>query len=129
MREVDPTTHSQAAAHAMADLARLTGECAGQAMQSIAGLQAGGADAGPGPGHDELAGSVDDAFPAFSSSPGLDRVRRAAATTMLDWLEHDRTAASGLARALEPPPEFALEPFCVPPPETEPSLRDGNAPP
>ena len=127
MREVDPTAHSRAAARAMADLARLTGTCAGQAMQSIAGLQAGGADAGPGPSHDELAGSIDDAFRAFSSSPAFDRARRAAAAAVLDWLERDRTAASGLARALESPTAFALEPFGVPPPETEPSLRDGNA--
>ena len=128
MREVDPTEHSRAAARALADLARLTGEHAGQTMRSIEGLRAGGAGAGPGPGHDELAARIDDAFRMFSSSPGFDRARRAAATMVLDWLEHDRTAASGLARALEPPPAFALEPFGVPPPpETEPVLRDGNA--
>ena len=127
MREVDPTAHSQAAARAMADLARLTGTCAGQAMQSIAGLQAEGADAGPGPSHDELAGSIDDAFLAFSSSPAFDRARRAAAAAVLDWLEHDRTAASGLARALGPPPPFTLEPVGAPPPDAEPMVRDGNA--
>ena len=127
MREVNPTAHSRAAARAMVDLARLTGECAGQAMQSIAALQAGDADAGPGPSHDELAGNIDDAFRAFSSSSEFDRARHAAAAAVLDWLERDRTAASGLARALEPPPAFALEPFGAPPPETEPSLRDGNA--
>ena len=128
MREVDPTAHSQAAARAMADLARVTGECAGQAMGSIAGLQADAADAGPGPSYDELAGSIDDAFRAFSSSPGFDRARRAAAAAVLDWLERDPAAASGLARALDPPPPFAPEPFGVPPPpEAEPVLRDGNA--
>ena len=127
MREVDPTAHSRTAARATADLARLTGTCAGQAMQSIAGLRAGGADAGPGPSHDELAGSIDDAFRAFSSSPAFDRARRAASAAVLDWLEHDRIAASSLARALEPPPPFELEPFGVPPPEAEPILRDGNA--
>lgn len=127
MREVDPTAHSRAAARAMADLTRLTGECAGQAMQSIADLQARGAGAGPGPTHDELAGGIDDAFRAFSSSPAFDRARRAASAAVLDWLEHDRTAASGLARALEPPPAFELKPFGVPPREAEPILRDGNA--
>ena len=125
MGEADPL--SQAAARAVADLARLTGECAGQAMQSIADLHAAGAGAGSGPSHGELAGRIDDAFRAFSSSPAFDRARRAAATAVLDWLEHDPAAASGLARALEPPPAFALEPFGVPPsPETEPSPRDGN---
>ena len=126
MREVDLTTHSQAAARAMADLARLTGEYARQTMQSIEGLQAEGA--GPGPSHDDLAGSIDDAFRAFSSSPGFDRARRAAAAAALDWLEHDPAAASGLGRALEPPPSLASEHFGVPPPPmAEPVLRDGNA--
>ena len=149
MREVGPTEHSRAAARALADLARLTGEYAGQAMGSIAGLQAGsegpdsggtgadsggtGADSGgagadSGPSHDELAGRIDDAFRAFSSSPGFDRARRGAAAAVLDWLEHDRATAANLARAFEPPPPFGPEPFGVPPPPgIEPSLRDGNA--
>ena len=127
MREVDPTAHSQAAARAMADLARLTGECAAQAARSVAALQVGAADPGRDPSYDELTSRVDDAFLAFSSSPGFDRARRAAAAAVLDWLEHDRAAASGLARALEPSPAFAPEPFGVPPPKTEPALRDGNA--
>ena len=129
MHEVDPTAHSRAAARALADLARLTGECAGQAMQSIEGLHAGDAGAGSGPSHDELAGSIDDAFRAFSSSSEFDRARRAAAAAVLDWLEQDPTAA-GLARALEPPPTFfGSEPFgdVPPPPAAEPVLRDGNA--
>ena len=130
MREVDPTAHSRAAARATADLARLTGTCAGQAMQSIASPQAGGSTgAGPGPSHDELAGSIDDAFRTFSSSPEFDRARRAAAAAVLDWLERDPAAAAGLARALEAPPSFfGPEPFGAPsPPEVEPILRDGNA--
>ena len=139
MREVDPNAHSQAAARAMADLARLTGECAGQAMRSIAGLQAGGAGAESGPSHDELAGSIDDAFRAFSSSPEFDRVRRAAAVAVLDWLERDPAAAAGFARAMELPPSFSGSeffgpefftpgPFGVPPPpEADPARRDGNA--
>ena len=128
MREVDPTAHSRAAARAMAGLARLTGEYAGEAMWSIAGPQADAADAAPGWSYDELAGGVDDAFRAFSSSSEFDRARRAAAAAVLDWLEHD-PAAAGLARALEPPPPFfGSAPFGVPPPtETEPILRDGNA--
>ena len=128
MREVDPNPHSRAAARAMADLARLTGECAGQAMRSIAGLPAGGAGTGPGPSHDELAGRIDDAFRALSSSPGFDRARRVAAAALLDWLERDRATAASIARALEPPPELAPEHFADPAsPETEPVLRDGNA--
>ena len=127
MREVNPTAHSRAAARAMVDLARLTGECAGQAMQSIAGLQAGGADAGPGPSHDELAGNIDDAFRAFSSSSEFDRARRAAAAAVLDWLERDSAAAADLASALEPPPPVAPEPYDTLPPAADPVLRDGNA--
>ena len=128
MREADPTAHSRAAARAMADLARLTGTCAGQAMQSIAGLQADAADTAPGWSYDDLAGSIDDAFRTFSSSPEFDRARRDAAAAMLDWLEHDRAAASSLARALEPPPPFVPEPFGAPvPPAAGPALRDGNA--
>ena len=128
MREVDSTAHSQAAARAVADLARLTGEYARQTMQSIKGLQAGDAGTGPVPGHDELAGRIDDAFRAYSSSPEFDRTRRAAAAAVLDWLERDPAAASRLARALEPPPSFfGPDPFGVPPPpEPEPILRDGN---
>ena len=133
MREVDPSAQSQAAARAMADLARLIGEWAGQAMRSIADPQAGGAGAGSGPSHDELAGRIDDAFRAFSSSPEFDHARRAAAAAVLDWLEHDRAAASGLARALEPPPPFVPDPsgilspfapdsFGVPPPSASESF-------
>ena len=128
MHEVGPTEHSRAAARALADLARLTGEYAGQTMRSIEGLHAGGADADSGPSHNALAGSIDDAFRAFSSSSGFDRARRAAAAAVLDWLEHDRTTAANLARAFEPPPPFGPEPFgAPPPPEIEPVLRDGNA--
>ena len=114
MREVDPTAHSRDAARAMADLARLTGECAGRAMQSIAGLQASTAGTEAVPDYDELAGRIDDGFRAFSSSPDFDRARSMAAAAVLDWLERDPDAASGLARALEPPPPFVPEPFGVP---------------
>ena len=127
MREVDPTPHSRAAARATADLARLIAEYAGHAMQSTADPRAGDAGAGPGPSHDDLAGSIDDAFRAFSSSPEFDRTRRAAAAAVLDWLERDPAAASSLAGALEAPPPFAPEPFDVRTPEPEQELRDGNA--
>ena len=127
MREVDPTPHSRAAARATADLARLTAEYAGHAMQSIASPRAEDAGAGPGPGHDELTRRIDDAFRAFSSSPEFDRARRAAAAAVIDWLERDPAAASSLARALEPPSSFfGPGPFGVPPPpEPKPVLRDG----
>ena len=128
MQEVDPTPQSRAAARAAADLARLTAEHAGHAMQSIADLPAGDAGAGPGPSHDELATRIDDAFRAFSSSPEFDRTRRAAAAAVLDWLDHDTAAAERLSRALEPPPTFfEPEPFGASPPVTEPVRRDGSA--
>ena len=48
-----------------------------------------------------LAAQVDDSFRAFSSSPEFDDARRRAAAALLDWLEHDRAAASGIARAFD----------------------------
>ena len=134
MRELDPSAHSQAAARAMTDLARLTGAFAGQAARSVAGPQAVAAGSGPGPGlgpaerYAELARRIDDSFREFSSSPEFDRARRRAAAAVLDWLEHDRTAASSIARALEPPPSFAPEPFGDPMPAGAGAIRlDGNA--
>ena len=134
---VAPTTHSQEAARATADLARLCGEGAGQAMRSMAGADspagvagagppAGVASAGAGPDYDALAGSIDDAFRAFSSNPEFDRVRRAAAAAVLDWLERDPAAASGIARALDSPPPFGRDAPAVSMPTAEPVLRDGN---
>ena len=48
-----------------------------------------------------LAARIDDSFRAFSSSPEFDHARRRAAAALLDWLEHDRAAASGIARAFD----------------------------
>ena len=130
MRDVDPTAHSQAAARAMTDLARLTGAFAGQAVRSVAGLQATLAvsDLGPGEHHAELVRCIDDSFRKYSSGREFDRVRRSAAGAVLDWLEHDRAAASSIARALETPPPFTPEPFRDPMPADAAAIRlDGNA--
>ena len=51
--------------------------------------------------HVRFAAQVDDSFRVFSSSPEFDHARRRAAAALLDWLEHDRAAASRIARALE----------------------------
>ena len=48
-----------------------------------------------------LAARIDDSFREFSSSPEFDHARRRAAAALLDWLEHDRAAASSIARAFE----------------------------
>ena len=149
---LEPTPHSQAAARALADTARLVGTFAHEAARSDAarcgaapppvGATLGRAGTGPpdrpvhggAAGEDVTAGSqdvkaagedveagrqgaeggtgsydryvrlaaqVDDSFRAFSSSPEFDHARRRAATALLDWLEHDRAAASSIARAFE----------------------------
>ncbi|MCY4350728.1 MAG: alpha/beta fold hydrolase [Thiotrichales bacterium] len=128
LREVVPTAHSQDAARAVADLARLCGEGAGQAMRSMVGADpsAGVAGAGAGPDYDALAGSIDDAFRGFSSTPEFDRVRRAAAAAVLDWLERDPAAASEIARALDSPPPFGRDALGGSMPPAKPVLRDGN---
>jgi len=128
LREVAPTAPSQDAARAMADLARRCGEGAEQAMRSIAGIDppAGVAGAGTAPDYDALAGSIDDAFRGFSSSPEFDRVRRAAAAAVLDWLERDPAAASGIAHAIDSPPPFERDALGVSMPPAKPVLRDGN---
>ena len=130
MRGVGPTAHSQAAARAMTDLARLTGAFAGKAAQSIARLRTGAADSGPGEGYAEIAGRIDDSFREFSSSPEFDRARRSAAAAMLDWLEHDRTTAAGIACAVELARGCTLDRSddSMPArPEPVLALRDGNA--
>ena len=48
-----------------------------------------------------LAARIDDSFREFSSSPEFDHARHRAAAALLDWLEHDRAAASSIARAFE----------------------------
>ena len=128
MQGVEPTTRSQAAARAMSDLARLTGECAGQAIQSIPDLQAAGGSSGHRKRYAELVRQVDDAFRELASRPDFDRARRSVAAAILDWLEHDRAAAASIARALDASPAVAPEHFGDSmPPNTAPDLRDGNA--
>ena len=48
-----------------------------------------------------LAARIDDSFREFSSSPEFDHARHRAAAALLDWLEHDRAAASNIAGAFE----------------------------
>ena len=48
-----------------------------------------------------LAARIDESFRELSSSPEFDHARHRAAAALLDWLEHDRAAASGIARAFE----------------------------
>ena len=124
----DSTAHSRAAARAMADLARVAGAFAGDAMRSIARLQSEAADTVPGRRYAEIAGRIDDSFREFSSSPAFDRARRSAAAAILDWLEHDRANAARIARVLAPPAELApdLSDDSMPA-RTESDLRDGNA--
>ena len=70
------------------------------------GTEATGGDAGDGfagayERYAHLAARIDESFREFSSSPEFDHARSRAATALLDWLEHDRAAASRIARALE----------------------------
>ena len=128
MRAMEPTARSQAAARAMADLARATGEFADQAMRASGDLRSGAAASEPDKRHAELAGRIDDSFRTFSSSPDFDRVRRNAAAAILDWLEHDRAAAARIVLALETAPTLAPEHFGdAMPPDPEPVVRDGHA--
>ena len=128
MQRTESTAHTRAAARAVADIAGLTGAFARDVAQRLAGLET-GAGAEPREGrYAALSARVDDAFREFSSSPEFDRVRRAAAAAVLDWLEHDRTAASSIVRALEPPRGFAPKlSGGLTPADAEPVLRDGNA--
>ena len=129
-RGSESTAHSRAAARAMAELARLAGAFAGEAVRSIARLQTEAADTVPGRRrHAEMAGRIDDSFREFSSSPEFDRTRRSAAAAILDWLEHDRATAARIARVLEPPAELAPELFDDPMPtaRTELGVRGANA--
>ena len=68
------------------------------------GTEATGGDAGDGfagayERYAHLAARIDESFREFSSSPEFDHARSRAATALLDWLEHDRAAASSIARA------------------------------
>ena len=105
-----PSARSQAAARAVSDLARLTGAFAGDAAERLAGGPTGGAARDGYERYAELAAEIDSAFRDFSSGPEFDRTRRRAAAAVLAWLEHDRAAASGIARILETTPAPAPEP-------------------
>ena len=108
MREMGPVTaHSQAAARALTDLARLTGAFARDAEQRLADEHVGGIGSASRGHYAELAGRIDDRFRELSSSPEFDRARRHAAAAVLDWLEHDRATAASIVRALEPPSGIA----------------------
>ena len=127
MQEPKATAHLQPAARAMSDLARMTGGFARDAAQRLAGMNT---DTGgrPREHYAELAARIDDAFRDFSSSPEFDRARRSAIAAVLDWLEHDRVAASSTAHALEPPPEYAPQRFGDSmPAESTTVMHDGNA--
>ena len=160
MHGLEPTPRSRAAARALADVARLVGAFAHEAVRSDAArcaatpppvgatlgrarvgppdrpahggtagedaeagnrdvkatgedVEAGskGAETAGGDAEDGFAGAyeryarlaarIDDSFREFSSSPEFDHARRRAAAALLDWLEHDRAAASSIARAFE----------------------------
>ena len=124
----DSTAHSRAAARAIADLARLAGAFADEAVRAIAHARTEAADTAPGRRYAAIAGRIDDSFREFSSSPEFDRARRNAAAAILDWLEHDRATAAHIARVLEPPAEFAAElSDDSMPAQTESELRGVNA--
>ena len=126
-RGADSTPHSRAAARAIADLARLTGAFASDAVRPIARLQTEAADTVPDRRYAEIAGRIDDSFREFSSSPAFDRARRSAAAAILGWLEHDRATAARIARVLAPPAELApdLSDDSMPA-RAESDLRDGR---
>ena len=128
MQGLEPTAHLQAAARAMAEIAHLTGTFARDAARPLAGVQTGRMDSGSCEHHAELVARIDDSFRIFSSSPEFDRARRRAAAAILDWLEHDRDAASSVGRALESPPAHAWR-QCddSTPADTATVMRDGNA--
>ena len=75
-------------------------EAGGRGAETIGGDE-GDDGAGPYEHHVRLAAQVDDSFREFSSGPEFDQARRRAAAALLDWLEHDRAAASSIARASE----------------------------
>ena len=126
MQGMVPTDRSQAAARSTTELARLTGAFAREAALALS--EADGADSGTVEAYASLAARIDDSFRTFSSSPDFDRARRRAAAAMLDWLEHDPTAASAVARALESPPAPARpHPAAWISTDSEVVLRDGNA--
>ena len=104
MHGLEPTPRSRAAARAMTDVARLVGAFAYEAARCGAAPPPTGAETGGADSHEHhvrLATQVDESFREFSSSPEFDHARSRAAAALLDWLEHDRAAASSIARASE----------------------------
>lgn len=104
MRGLEPTAHSRAAARAITDVARLTGDFARLTARRLAGERTDGEGSGGSESFSELAARIDDAFREFSSSAEFDRARRHAAAAVLDWLERDRAAAASIVRILESTP-------------------------
>ena len=131
MRELRTTPHSQSAARALTDIARMTGRFTGELVQRLADEDAPETGSTPGDRYAALASRVDDSFREFTSTPEFDKARRSAAAAVLDWLEQDRISALAIARALEP----VRVPVPVPPhygdvvaPKSSAAVRlDGNA--
>ena len=98
-------THPPAGGDAMADSrdVKATGENAevGGRDTVTTGRDAADGFAGAYEHYARLAARIDDSFREFSSSPEFDHARCRAAAALLDWLEHDRAAASSIARAFE----------------------------
>ena len=135
MSGVEPTHRSRVAARTMADVACLAGAFAREAARREAarcgaappptGAETGGADSHEH--HVRLAAQVDESFREFSSSPEFDHARSRAAAALLDWLEHDRTAASSIARALESAAAHPERRHGGPaPPDARIIMRDGS---
>ena len=98
-------THPPAGGDAMADSrdVKATGENAetGGRDTVTTGRDAADGFAGAYEHYARLAARIDDSFREFSSSPEFDHARCRAAAALLDWLEHDRAAASSIVRAFE----------------------------
>ena len=98
-------THPPAGGDAMTDSRdmKATGEDAeaGGRDTVTTGRDAADGFAGAYEHYARLAARIDDSFREFSSSPEFDHARHRAAAALLDWLEHDRAAASSIARAFE----------------------------
>ena len=98
-------THPPAGGDAMADSrdVKAAGEDAevGGRDTVTTGRDAADGFAGAYEHYARLAARIDDSFREFSSSPEFDHARHRAAAALLDWLEHDRAAASNIAGAFE----------------------------
>ena len=107
MQGREPTAHSRAAARAMTDVARLSGDFARLAARRLSVEGWDGKGSGDAGSHAELVARIDDLFRDFASSAEFDRARRCAAAAILDWLEQDRAAAASIVRVLESAPARA----------------------